>query len=134
MNSILLDTDVLSFLFKQDSRGEIFKPYLEHKLGLISFMTVAEFDLWANVRNWGASRRANLSVFLEPYTVINSDRELAHMWATIRYELMRNGLSIDTADCWIAATARLYNIPLLTHNTNHFKYVTGLTVISEGQE
>ena len=131
MNSILLDTDVLSFLFKQDSRGEIFKPYLEDKLGLISFMTIAELDLWANVRNWGANRRVNLSLFLEPYAVINSDRELAHMWATIRYELMQKGLSIDTADCWIAATGRLYNIPLLTHNTSHFMHVSGLTTISE---
>jgi tRNA(fMet)-specific endonuclease VapC len=134
MDSVLLDTDVLSYLFKQDSRGEVFKPHIEGKLGIVSFMTVAELDFWANVRNWGTTRRAELSAFLEPYTVINSDRDLASMWARIRYELMRNGLSIDTADCWIAATARLYSIPLLTHNIGHFMHVPGLTIISKAQE
>lgn len=130
MDSVLLDTDVLSFLFKQDSRAEIYKPHLEGKLGVISFMTVAELDFWANVRNWGAARRAALSAFIDPYTVINSDRQLAYMWAEIRSEVMQNGYHIDTADCWIAATARLHGIPLLTHNHNHFLHVSGLTTIS----
>src|SRR6185503_10731215 len=101
MDSVLLDTDVLSYLFKQDSRGENYKPHLDGKLGVISFMTVAELDFWANIRNWGAQRRAALSAFLEPYTIINSDIELAHTWAAIRSEVMRNGHHIDTADCWI---------------------------------
>lgn len=133
MDSVLLDTDVLSYLFKQDSRSEIYKPHLDGKLGFISFMTVAELDLWAKVRNWGEKRRADLSAFLEPYTVINSDRELAYMWATIRSEVMRDGYHIDTADCWIAATARLHGLPLLTHNNSHFLHVSGLTTISERQ-
>ena len=129
MDSVLLDTDVLSHLFKQDSRGEIYKPYLDGKLGVISFMTVAELEFWANIRNWGAQRRAALSAFLEPYTIINSDVELAYTWASIRSEVMRDGHHIDTADCWIAATARLHVIPLLTHNTQHFMHVSGLTTL-----
>ena len=131
MDSVLLDTDVLSYLFKQDSRGEIYKPYLDGKLGVISFMTVAELEFWANIRNWGVQRRAALSAFLEPYTIINSDVELAHTWAAIRSEVMQGGHHIDTADCWIAATARLHGIPLLTHNSQHFVQVSGLTTISK---
>jgi len=42
---------------------------------------------------------------------------------------MRDGHHIDTADCWIAATARLHVIPLLTHNTQHFMHVSGLTTL-----
>ena len=131
MDSVLVDTDVLSYLFKQDSRGDNYKPYLDGKLGVISFMTVAELEFWANVRNWGAPRRAALSAFLEPYTVINSDLELAQTWAAIRNEVMKGGRHIDTADRWIAATARLHSIPLLTHNNSHFVHVSGLTTISE---
>ena len=131
MDSVVVDTDVLSYLFKQDSRGDNYKLHLEGKLGVISFMTVAELDFWANMRNWGARRRAQLAAFLEPYAVINSDRELAHTWAAIRSEVMRRGHHIDTADCWIAATALLHGIPLLTHNHNHFAHVSGLTTISE---
>jgi len=134
MDSVLLDTDVLSYLFKQDSRGEIYRPHVDGKLGVISFMTIAELDFWANIRSWGANRRAEMSAFLAPYTVIHSDRELAYMWAAIRSEVMRDGHHIDTADCWIAATARLHNIPLLTHNKSHFLHVPHLTTIAEAQE
>ena len=131
MDSVVVDTDVLSYLFKQDSRGERYKLHLEGKLGVISFMTIAELNFWANMRNWGAQRRAQLAAFLEPYAVINSDLELAYTWAAIRSEVMRGGYHIDTADCWIAATAVLHGIPLLTHNHDHFVHVNRLTTISE---
>jgi predicted nucleic acid-binding protein len=131
MDSVVVDTDVLSYLFKQDSRGESYRAHLEGKLGVISFMTIAELDFWANMRNWGAQRRAQLATFLEPYAVIDSDRELAYTWAAIRSEVMRSGRHIDTADCWIAATARLHGIPLLTNNHSHFLHISGLTTISE---
>ena len=42
MNTVLIDTDVLSFLFKQDTRAELYRPHLQQALALISFMTVAE--------------------------------------------------------------------------------------------
>jgi predicted nucleic acid-binding protein len=92
MDSVVIDTDVLSYSFKQDSEG---------KFGIISFMTVAELEVWANMRNWGAHRRAQLAAFLAPYAVINSSRELAQTWAAIRSQVMRSGHHIDTADCWL---------------------------------
>lgn len=38
---------------------------------------------------------------------------------------------IQTADGWVAATALLHDIPVVTHNRNHFVGVDGLAVISE---
>jgi predicted nucleic acid-binding protein len=43
----------------------------------------------------------------------------------------RIGQPIDGADAWIAATALLYGIPVVTHNPGHFARVPGLMVISE---
>lgn len=131
MDSVVIDTDVLSYLFKEDTRGDLYRPHLHGKLGVLSFMTVAELDLWAASRSWGARRRAELSAFLRPYVVIDSDRQLCRRWAEIRSEAMRSGHHIDTADCWIAATAALYGIPLVTHNRDHFVHVKALTTISE---
>ena len=131
MDSVIVDTDVLSYLFKRDTRGESYRPHLHGKLGVLSFMTIAELDFWASARNRGESRRAELSAFLEPYTVVHSDLRLCAMWAEVRNQVMRDGHHIDTADCWIAATARLYDIPLLTHNANHFAHVSGLKTVSE---
>ena len=131
MEAVVVDTDVLSYLFKQDSRGENYRLHLEGKLGVISFMTIAELDFWANIRKWGPHRRAQLADFLQPFAVINSDRELAQTWAAIRSEVMQSGHHIDTADCWIAATALRHGIPLLTHNHSHFTHVPDLITISE---
>ena len=35
------------------------------------------------------------------------------------------------ADAWIAATALLLNVPLITHNAAHYVGIDGLRVISE---
>ena len=48
MDSIVIDTDVLSYLFKRDTRGDRYQPHLDGKLGVLSFMTIAELDFWAN--------------------------------------------------------------------------------------
>jgi predicted nucleic acid-binding protein len=41
------------------------------------------------------------------------------------------GRVIGTADAWIAATALLNNVPLVSHNRRDFEKVTGLKLISE---
>jgi tRNA(fMet)-specific endonuclease VapC len=128
---LVIDPDVVSYLFKGDTRGEMYQPHLDNKLGVLSFMTVAELDLWAATRNWGMKRREKLALFLSPYIVIESSRELCHKWAEVRDQVNRTGSHLDTADAWIAATALLYNLPLITHNRDHFARVPNLSVISE---
>jgi predicted nucleic acid-binding protein len=34
-------------------------------------------------------------------------------------------------DAWIAATALVFDIPLVTHNRRHFDFIENLTLISE---
>ena len=53
MPSVVVDTDVVSFLFKRDQRADLYRPYLEGNLLVISFMSLAELDRWALERNWG---------------------------------------------------------------------------------
>jgi predicted nucleic acid-binding protein len=62
-----------------------------------------------------------------------SDAEPGHLcrwWATVRVACRRLGRSIDVADAWIAATALLYGVPLVTHNAGHFESVPGLVIYS----
>jgi tRNA(fMet)-specific endonuclease VapC len=40
------------------------------------------------------------------------------------------GRRIETADAWIAATALLYDAPLLTHNEADYRGVPGLRVVT----
>lgn len=52
MPSLVVDTNVVSFDFKGDSRADLYHPLLAGKMLVISFMTIAELDLWALERRW----------------------------------------------------------------------------------
>ena len=129
--SVVVDTDVASYLFKRDTRGALYEPHLYGIPKFISFMTVAEMRRWALGRNWGAKRHQKLEDFLAGYGVIYADDELCNMWAKAVDSARRNGKPVDTADAWVAAVALKFAVPLVTHNRTHFEGVEGLTIISE---
>lgn len=128
---MVVDTDVLSFIFKQDSRGDLYLPHLNAKLTVISFMTLAETDRWALERSWGRTKKRQMEEFLRQFIVSPFNRVLCLRWAEATHSARRNGRPIQTADGWVAATALLHGIPLVTHNSKHFLGVDGLQVVSE---
>ena len=129
--SIVVDTDVASFTFKEDSRSKDYAPHLIGVPKFISFMTLAEIRRWASQNNWGENKRRKLTLFLEDFGVIYADEELCDFWAKVMVSAKQNGRPIETADAWVAATALKFALPLVTHNRMHFEGVTGLTIISE---
>ena len=131
--SVVLDTDVLSFIFKEDTRGNLYLPHLDGKLTIISFMTLAETDRWAIERNWGPTKRKQMAEFLRQFVVSPFSRNVCLRWAEAMDSARRNGRPIQTADGWVAATALVHNLPVLTHNKRHFVGVDGLTVVSEAK-
>ncbi len=132
IDSVLVDTDVFSFLLKRDSRASQYAPHLEAKRGCLSFMTVAELYRWAISRAWGETRRRALDESLRRYVVLPFDAGLAEAWATISVARARSGRPISCGDCWIAATALRYGVPLVTHNGRDFTGVDGVTIITYG--
>ncbi|HWG41741.1 MAG TPA: hypothetical protein VN688_03075 [Gemmataceae bacterium] len=64
MGTVVMDTDVVSFLFKKDTRARLFQRHLVGQQWMISFMTVAELELWALRHQWGATRKARLEQYL----------------------------------------------------------------------
>jgi tRNA(fMet)-specific endonuclease VapC len=126
----IVDTDVVSFLFRGDTRAEAYRPVLTDALLAVSFMTVAELDRWALERNWGPARRARMESFLKGFTIVLPDRDLCRTWALVADRAQRKGRPIQTADAWIAATALAYDAPLVTHNRRDFADVDGLRIIS----
>jgi tRNA(fMet)-specific endonuclease VapC len=132
MSRLVVDTDVVSFLFKDHPIGELYDSELAGNTPLLSFMTVAELDRWVIQRNWGEERRRWLSRYLEPYVILPFDRALCTKWAEVTVAAQARGYRIECADAWIAATALLYDLPLLTHNHGDYRGVPGLSVISHG--
>ena len=129
--SVVVDTDVVSYAFKGDNRAALYETHLVGKLTIVSFMTVAELDRWELQHGWGEAKRAKLRTFLQKYLISFGDRALCVKWAEAVVSAHRNGRPIGAADAWIAATALLHGIPLVTHNRAHYVGVEGLTLISE---
>ncbi|HXP87845.1 MAG TPA: PIN domain-containing protein [Bryobacteraceae bacterium] len=131
MKPVVIDTDVASFLFKNDSRAQSYLPRLRDRQWLISFMTEAELEQWALLSNWHAKRIEWLRVFLGRFVVVPSSRDLVVKWAEVMVAARRTGRRLETADAWIAATAMLYDAPLITHNAGDYLGVPGLMLITE---
>jgi len=130
MNGVVVDTDVVSYLLKDDTRAEYYRPLLKDKTLIVSFMTIAEMDRWALVRQWGTTRRLYYEKFMGQFIIYPTNRNLCTIWAGITEALRLQGLVITCADAWIAATALQQNIPLVTHNARHYSAISGLSIIS----
>jgi tRNA(fMet)-specific endonuclease VapC len=130
MTQIVVDTDVISFLFKNHPIGIRYDPELAGRVTLISFMTVAEMERWAIQYRWGEQRLHWLHLYLKRFTVVPSSPDLCRQWAEVMVAAQEAGRRIECADAWIAATALLYSVPLVTHNRNDYLGVPDLTLIS----
>jgi predicted nucleic acid-binding protein len=129
--AVVVDTDVVSFLYKQDDRSAFYLPYLANQLPIISFITLAELERWTLAANWGELKRQHLMKYLRRYTVYPVSALLCRKWAEVVDGARRRGRPIATSDAWIAASAMLLDVPLLTHNAGDFESESGLNMISQ---
>ena len=53
MTPVAVDTDVVSFLFKNHPLGRLYEEHLRGRTLLLSFMTLAELDRWTIQYQWG---------------------------------------------------------------------------------
>lgn len=130
----ILDTNVLIDL---DRHPERFKDDVE-KLSLENLLyisSVTVFELW-----WGSyythfkkKKKDNLKEefyeFLSAFVIINVDHEVAIEASTISVDLQLIGKTIDLHDLYIAATAKILDIPLITDNIKHFENIKELEVL-----
>jgi tRNA(fMet)-specific endonuclease VapC len=130
MSLVLVDTDIVSFRFKKDSRARLYRRHLLGRTPVIAFMTLGELEAWAQERRWGPARRKELARHLGQYEVYYADEVLCRLWADVWTRARRKGRPIQVADAWIAATALALDVPLVTHNTVDFAGVDGLTILT----
>jgi tRNA(fMet)-specific endonuclease VapC len=127
---LLLDTNIVSYLFKRDTRAASYAPHLNGHTLAISFMTVAELYQWAAIRTWGPRRFQQLEAHMRRYVVVPYDSALCQVWGNVRALCQRSGQPVSVQDAWIASTALHHQLPLVTHNPTHFRPVNGLTIIT----
>jgi predicted nucleic acid-binding protein len=128
---LMLDTNIVSYLFKKSDFGRPYYRHLDGKLLFLPFISVGEIFLWAESAGWGQRRRIEMEERLRNYIVVPYDHEIARSYARIAAERKRNGRPISLHDAWIAACAVRHAVPLVTHNADDFVGITGLNVITE---
>jgi predicted nucleic acid-binding protein len=130
MNALVVDTNVVSFIFKGHPIAHRYLPDLTGCTPVLSFMTVAELDRWAISAGWGVSRRERLNQYVAEFAIFPYNRELCKVWAEITVAAESVGRRIECADAWIAATAIVCDVPLITHNSSDYLGVPALRLIS----
>lgn len=128
---VVIDTNVVSYIFKKDTRGELYKPHVEGRLAMIAAQTFAELERMPLKNNWGSRRHLELHTYLKKFVFVEASQEISLLWAKVQVDAERVGHPISFGDSWIAATALAYDVPLVTHNRKDFENVSGLTVITE---
>jgi tRNA(fMet)-specific endonuclease VapC len=81
MAAIVVDTDVVSYLFRRDRRTRAYQPHLIGRVWTISFMAVAELE-WGMLH--GMERRARLERHLERFAICHSSSTYAAFGLTLR--------------------------------------------------
>ncbi|MGC4003229.1 MAG: PIN domain-containing protein [Pirellulales bacterium] len=130
MDFVVIDTDVVSFYFKNDARADPFKNHWAGKTLVVSFMTLAELRLWTRVRRWGRSRIDQLEAFVKSrFVVYPVDDRLCDTWATLMAESRANGRNLHHSDAWVAATALVIGASLATNNRKDYLSIEGLSLL-----
>jgi tRNA(fMet)-specific endonuclease VapC len=129
VSTLLLDTDVFSYLFKNHPLADPYRPRVKGHTLAISFMTVAELFQGAFRAGWGIKQTERLESRIASYVVVPSSNTMSKRWAEVRF--IRRAQPISPEDAWIAAAALQKAWPLVTHNARDFRGIPGLTIITE---
>jgi tRNA(fMet)-specific endonuclease VapC len=65
---------------------------------------------------------------LSDVTILDADQTAAWKFGEVRAQLLDQGQPVAAVDLMIAATALVKGYTVVTHNTQHFSKVPGLTV------
>ena len=125
---LLLDTNIVSYFFKQHTIWSLYFPMAIGRDLAVSFQTVAEMEEGSIVANWSVQRRRRMEAFLQQFSIFQSTPIMNSWWAYVR--AYRHSQPISATDAWIAATALSYDLDLVTHNPKDFRGIPGLRVLT----
>ena len=125
--SFLLDTNILS----AHLRRAMTHRFVQHSGRLYaSSVSLAELYVWAYGRSDPTKMISSIERLLA-YEVseIHFDNDCALQFGTVRVDLRRRGIEVDTTDLMIGSVALVHDLTLVTHNTVDFQNIPGLRLV-----
>ena len=95
---VLFDTNVVSYLFKKDSRGFLYEDHLKNRLLLIAVQTLAELEAMPLLNSWGKRRHQELRDYLKKFVFVAANEDVCLHWAKIRARAKQKGRQISIGD------------------------------------
>ena len=129
--SFLLDTNVLSEASKPqpDDAVKTWLHNVDEDILFVSAISLAELRFGIERLPMGARRdslelwfRESLVERLRPRLLV-VDSAVAAEWGTLQAQTMAQGRRMNAMDCFLAATARVHQLIMVTRNTDHFSAV-----------
>jgi tRNA(fMet)-specific endonuclease VapC len=128
MTEAILDTDILSEIVKARNvnvAARVREYIAEHKRFTFSAISVAE--IVRGYRRISNQQKLDaISEFIDRNEILGIGKEEAKLAGRITAELEIKGLTIGHMDPFIAATAIIHKLPLVTGNTRHFNRIIEL--------
>ena len=125
--SFLLDTDICSAYMK--GNGKIQNRFIQYGGQLaISVATLGELFTWVSRAKAPAKRAQGLKDLLSDVVVLDATFGIAQRFGETEAAMLDQGLPIREFDLLIAATALVHDLTLITHNTQDFVNVPGLSI------
>ena len=97
MDTILLDTDVVSYIIKDVPGATVFRPVVFGKRIAISFMTLAEIHEGLHRSNWGDAKKRRIIDGLRQFVVLPFTTNVCEIWGRIRAERKQQPISVGDA-------------------------------------
>ncbi len=125
--SFIIDTDICS---AQMSGHALVQQKFQQHMGQLSISTIilAELVVWTRRRNAPVRRTISLQRMLADFTVRDVTVSVAEKFGEIRARLLDAGQAAPQMDLLIAATAFVYNLTVVTHNTQDYARIQGLRI------
>jgi tRNA(fMet)-specific endonuclease VapC len=123
--SFLLDTNICSAHIRRPA-GLAHRFFQYSGRLYISTIVLGELYAWAYRRQSPLPLLNNIEEFIEDFIILPFDETCAYEFGKIRGTFIQKGISFETADLAIAATALIHDLTLVTHNTSDFRNIPNL--------
>jgi tRNA(fMet)-specific endonuclease VapC len=125
----LVDTDILSFYFKGDSKVVAkFNDYLK-EFDVINISIITYYEILGGLKFKKAERQIKeFEEFVSNNTIIHISEQSAKLSGDIYADLRQKGITIGTSDILIAGIGIENELTLVTNNERHYESIKGLKI------
>lgn len=128
--NILIDTCVISEIQRPNPDPRVLATFDDVNSDeiFLSVITIGEIARGIEMLDPGR-RRASLEAWQREIEwdhvnqILPVDIDVARLWGEASARLARRGIVLSDADGLIAATARRYELPIMTRNVRHFQHL-----------